>query len=222
MYAGSSERRTSRSREASLAAAAREALPSVLSSSLSPSSLFLSPSVLSPSSLFFSPSVLSPSVFFSSDCCSSSGCCSSSVFPLFSLGSVFPLCSLFPLFFAAPVPSADPGADASAPADPFAAVSMRRASAGSTSARSSFPAARADARSSRGTAVRTISDSFAGRPHQRGLRARVTVLALRSTFWSANGPAVTFSLRRAPSLNASGVPMTSLGYSGENSERQSA
>lgn len=33
---------------------------------------------------------------------------------------------------------------------------------------------------------------------------------------------VTLSVRRASSLKAFGVPMTSLGYSGENSERQSA
>lgn len=45
---------------------------------------------------------------------------------------------------------------------------------------------------------------------------------LRSIFFTVNGPAVTLSLRRAPSLNASGVPMTSFGYSGENSDCQSA
>lgn len=47
-------------------------------------------------------------------------------------------------------------------------------------------------------------------------------MSLRSTFCTENAPAVTFSLRRAPSLKASGVPMTSLGYSGENSAFQSA
>lgn len=46
--------------------------------------------------------------------------------------------------------------------------------------------------------------------------------ALRSTFFTAKGPAVTLSLRRAPSLKESAVPMTSFGYSGENSAFQSA
>jgi hypothetical protein len=51
---------------------------------------------------------------------------------------------------------------------------------------------------------------------------RVTSPADRSILSIAKGPAVTFSLRRAPSLKASGVPMTSFGYSGEKSDRQSA
>ncbi|GAA3296974.1 hypothetical protein GCM10020295_28230 [Streptomyces cinereospinus] len=59
-------------------------------------------------------------------------------------------------------------------------------------------------------------------PHQRGLRTRVTSRFLRSTRCTANGPAVTLSLVRAPSLKESGVPMTSFGYSGENSDFQSA
>ncbi len=49
-----------------------------------------------------------------------------------------------------------------------------------------------------------------------------TSSSLRSIFFRVNGPALTFSFLRAPSLNESGVPMTSFGYSGENSERQSA
>ncbi|CAM5428059.1 hypothetical protein SALBM135S_08952 [Streptomyces alboniger] len=46
--------------------------------------------------------------------------------------------------------------------------------------------------------------------------------ALRSMSARAKGPAVAFSLRRAPSLKESGPAMTCFGYSGEKRERQSA
>ncbi len=107
---------------------------------------------------------------------------------------------------------------------PFArpARPIRWASAESISARSTLPSARAAARLSRVTACSTISFSLAGFPHQRGLRVRTTSFFAVSTFLTLKGPAVTVSLRRAPSLKASGVPMTSFGYSGENSDFQSA
>ncbi len=93
---------------------------------------------------------------------------------------------------------------------------------GSISARSSLPAASSDTRLSRGTARSTIFSSFAGLPHQRGLPVRTTWSAPASTFLTAKGPAVTLRLRRAPSLKASGVPMTSFGYRGEKRAFQSA
>lgn len=93
---------------------------------------------------------------------------------------------------------------------------------GSISARSSLPATSSETRSSRGTARSTISSSFAGSPHQRGLPVRTTWSPLVSTFLTAKGPALTLRARRAPSLKASGVPVTSFGYRGVNRAFQSA
>lgn len=99
---------------------------------------------------------------------------------------------------------------------------IRSACTESISAMSTWSSASALARSARGTARSTSSESLAGRPHQRRLRASVTSPPLRSTSFSANGPAVTLSLLRAPSLKESGVPITCFGYSGEKSDLQSA
>ncbi len=133
----------------------------------------------------------------------------------FALPSSFFLCGSF--FAFAPAAPCD-GAPLLVPC----AAVISTASSGSTSARSTLSPASASIRSSRGTARSTILSSLAGEPHQRGLRTRVTSSSLRSTFFSANGPAVTFSLLRALSLKLSGVPMTSFGYSGVNSDFQSA
>ena len=93
---------------------------------------------------------------------------------------------------------------------------------GSISATSSLPAASSAARLPRGTAVSTMLSSLARAPHQEALRTRVTVPAAASSALTAKGPALTGSLVRAPSLKASAVPVTDFGYSGLNSERQSA
>ncbi len=102
------------------------------------------------------------------------------------------------------------------------AAVILRASSGSTSARSSVPAASAAARFSRGTAVSTTLSSLAGAPHHFGSRARVRVPACSSRPCTANGPAVSFSSSRAPSLKARASPITLFGYSGVNSDFQSA
>ncbi len=62
-----------------------------------------------------------------------------------------------------------------------------------------------------GTALRTRVSSLAGCPHQRGLRARVTAPPSVSTDFSRNGPAVALRAVRAPSLKASGDPITRFG-----------
>ncbi|BFO15016.1 hypothetical protein SHKM778_14040 [Streptomyces sp. KM77-8] len=93
-----------------------------------------------------------------------------------------------------------------------AAAVTRAAAEGSISARSTVPALSAEIRLSRGTSRSTIFDSFTGSPHQRALRTRVTSSSSVSTFFTVKGPAVTLSFLRAPSLKASGVPMTSFGY----------
>ncbi len=98
---------------------------------------------------------------------------------------------------------------------------MRSAVDGSTSATSTVPSVRAFVRSFGATARKTRVSSLALSPHQRGLRARVTVPSALLTPRSTNGPAVFLRVVRAPSLKVSGEPVISFGYSGENSERQS-
>ncbi len=64
--------------------------------------------------------------------------------------------------------------------------------------------------------------SLAGSPHQRGSRTRVRVPALLSTAFTRNGPAVRGRPVRESSLKARDDPVTSFGYSGVNSDFQSA
>lgn len=99
---------------------------------------------------------------------------------------------------------------------------MLFAADGSMSATSTVPLVRASVRSSVLTARKTRDSSLASSPHQRGFRSSTTVPLALLTLRSRKGPAVFLRVVRAPSLKVPGEPVTSFGYSGEKSERQSA
>ncbi|CAM5736386.1 hypothetical protein SBADM41S_04170 [Streptomyces badius] len=88
---------------------------------------------------------------------------------------------------------------------------MRSAVAASMSATSTVPSASARVRSFAATARKTRVSSLALSPHQRGLRASVTVPLDLLTLRRTKGPAVFFRVVRAPSLKASGDPVISFG-----------
>lgn len=152
----------------------------------------------------------------SADCSAAYFCTASAFFARFS-------CSSLAMFSSVPWASAQdrvacagvteapgPCAPLTWPASRWARA-MRSAPARSISARSTFPAASAAGRPARGTAVRTSVSSFAARPHQRGLRVRAAVPVFLSMASRPKGLTVTLRVPRAPSLKASGVPMTCLG-----------
>lgn len=101
-------------------------------------------------------------------------------------------------------------------------MAMLFAVAVSMSATSTVPSVSASVRLPGSTARKTRDSSLASSPHQRGFRSSTTVPSGLFTLRRRNGPAVFFRVVRAPSLKVPGDPVTSFGYSGENSERQSA
>ena len=95
------------------------------------------------------------------------------------------------------------------------------ATAGPSSATSSSPAVAALTRPPPSSPRNTIRSSRASSPHQLPSRTSVTVRFARSNPPSLNGPAVTGIAFSQALLNASGLLLVELGYSGVNSERHS-
>src|SRR6267154_4839016 len=90
------------------------------------------------------------------------------------------------------------------------------------SKKSISPEAKASDSAAASTVLNTMLSRIAGSAHQLGSRTTVTVLSVALNEPNLKGPAVIGILLIQPVLNAAAVALADAGYSGENSNFQSA